>query len=320
VLGLGAALLAAQGALGAFFRYGVEFNRLLPWRGHELYQHGHGMSAYDVVYRLLAQNLLTVALAALGIFRFLRHRWASPRRLEALALVVPTLWMGCGVFLQPLPFSQTYLTFLPLLCIFAGKALADLAEASGPAGARVLGVAGLVLVLPCLGLTWDGLSGLHRPWIGLALVGLAAVAALAGWQRLQGLALVLAVIAWPLDCDGTILQMQMRGGLPRFTPNASIRNDRQLQLLGEVMVRTEPTDRILDGTSGLGTFREDAYFYWWLNHSIRSMMTPDERTTDFLDAVRRRPPKIFVNDGNTRSLSPEIRALALELGATEIRD
>ena len=216
--------------------------------------------------------------------------------------------------------AQTPLELQVFMLGLAALVAVGLAEASGPVAARGLVGAGLLLVLPCLGFTWDGLSGLHRPWMGLALVGLAAVAALAGRQRLQGLALVLGVIAWPLDCDGTIFQMRFQGGLPRFTPNASIRNDRQLELLGEVMARTEPTNRILDGTSGLGTFREDTYFYWWLNYSIRSMMTPDELGADFLEAIRQRPPKIFINDGNTRSLSPEIRTLSLQLGATEIRD
>jgi hypothetical protein len=49
-----------------------------------------------------------------------------------------------------------------------------------------------------------------------------------------------------------------------------------LQPLRFVIENTSPTDTMMDGWTGIGAFRPHAYFYWFLNPEILSMLTAEQ--------------------------------------------
>ncbi|HEX7505422.1 MAG TPA: glycosyltransferase family 39 protein [Polyangia bacterium] len=75
------------------------------------------------------------------------------------------------------------------------------------------------------------------------------------------------------------------------------RNDNQLTRLREVLERTAPTDRVMDGWEGTGVFRPHAFYYYFL-HDESLAMLPREQVDTYLDALEsgRIRPRLIAMD------------------------
>lgn len=63
---------------------------------------------------------------------------------------------------------------------------------------------------------------------------------------------------------------------------------------------------VLDGFTGYGALRRHAYYYWWINEFSLGLMTPDERGTLLLSALKKNPPAAILFDRNLRQLPPDV--------------
>ena len=68
-----------------------------------------------------------------------------------------------------------------------------------------------------------------------------------------------------------------------------------------------PNDTVLDGWTGSGVFWDHAYYYYFLHHGVRQMLTEKEKSKDVIDALRKNNTKIIIYDDNVRDLSPSVR-------------
>ena len=167
--------------------------------------------------RFVGTSAPVVALAAYwalrAVPRLLRAKGRDPGDVLLLCLVV---WLLVAVELIPAAQMQYYLMPLPIVCLFAARALDDLARRHGE---RV----------------W--------PW---------ALAALS--------VLPLANLAMDL----------------------TMTNGKQLARLRQVAETTKPTDLVMDGWQGMGVFRPNAFYYYFINDEILRMIPP-ERFNAFMD-------------------------------------
>ena len=75
------------------------------------------------------------------------------------------------------------------------------------------------------------------------------------------------------------------------------RNDNQLTRLREVLERTAPTDRVMDGWEGTGVSRPHAFYYYFL-HDESLAMLPRKQVDTYLDALEsgRIRPRLIAMD------------------------
>jgi len=294
-----------QGALNQFIEYNLLLN--LRWKVR--------FTPYGYLLRLVEQNPCLVAFGTVGLMRTLvdLFRQGTFRRGE-FVLVLNAIGLIVGLFLMPVPYTQYYLLFLPLVAILAGTLLVEAVDMLTelrerqfrwlwPSSAAV-GLLLEVLLALKLGYTLQMAEPSHLIekiyptiiWMGV-LVGV--VMLLIRGRRDWALALLLiALSVRPLD--------QMLNAF-------STRNTDTLRDIRYVIETTTPQDTVMDGWSGLGVFRPHSYFYFFLNSEVRAMI-PDQQRRELLEELRsgRIAPKLIFLDRDLGALSPGIHALLEE--------
>lgn len=140
VLGATALVLTAQGALSAFWSYGVKWNLGYASR------FGPG----PAFFRLLRDTPLVIALGGLGFFAAAKRALPGSPEANALLFWILTATVA-GLFFNPVPYGQSFLFVLPFWAV-AGAGLwvrleGALASRGGPARAAALLSLALVLGL-----------------------------------------------------------------------------------------------------------------------------------------------------------------------------
>ena len=284
----------------------VEYNLLLNLR----YPHKVGFSAMPSVKLLLRQNPIVVALGLAGLLRALIFMFRGDRFREGdFAPVLIASALVVGLFIFPTPNRQYYLMLLPLLAIFAATAIVhsldfaanQLERGEKPDGASypVEDLFGL-LVLVVFGLTLL----VARPFTpngALYLVMWITVLAGVIWllrsrAREWAFALFLAAL-----CVYPVQQM-----FQIWSP-LDTKYQETLDQIRWVMENTEPTDRLMDGFTGLGVFRPDAAYQWLLLRDARMWMSRRQYDT-FVAGLESGTiaPKLVFFDGNLRRFSDRV--------------
>jgi hypothetical protein len=85
-------------------------------------------------------------------------------------------------------------------------------------------------------------------------------------------------------------------------------NQPQVEAIAQVQQLVGPEETVLDGFSGLGTFRRHAWYYWWVNRYSLALMSPVERGPALLETLGRSPPELVILDEHLRLLPEEVIA------------
>jgi len=223
-------------------------------------------------------------------------------------LVPSVLGVLAGLFIVPVPHAQYYLLLLPLLAVFAAAGIVQVIETvyatRQTANIRrwIVGASyGLLVILVLLSVTSFG-AGSPHPFFVVAFWFCAAVcAAFFLWQQqpLAALAVFSVMISLP----------PVKRSLDAF----SWRNTDQIDQVAYVIDHTVPTDRFMDGFTGTGLFRPNAYFFWFLHVGIQNMLTGEEFRA-LLTALRtgKVKPDYIIFDKDLRRLPTAITSFFSE--------
>ena len=198
----------------------------------------------EQLIRFVGTSAPVLALAIYGAVRALPGLMRADRRDpgEALLLCL-VVWLFVAIEFIPAAQMQYYLMPLPIVCLFAARALDDLACRLG-----------------------------RRVW------------------------------AWALAALSVL-------PLVNLGMDLSMTNGKQLARLRQVAETTRPTDLVMDGWQGLGVFRPNAFYYYFINDEIL-LMIPPARFSAFMDDMEagRLRPALIVLDRRLVALGPRFRA------------
>jgi hypothetical protein len=241
-------------------------------------------------------------LAAGGACLLVREAITDRRtRPSTVVLLLTAGSMFVGLFLIPVPFPQYCLTFTPLMAILAASWLVSASRVlrDRDGGPWVTGV-WLAALTSVVVLAVVGLRAAH-PVVAAPLVYPIAVVGAVGAMLLIPLhrsrELALGAVLLVLSVYPAQWTIWMRAE----------RDDGQSAALRYVLSHSGRDAIVMDGWSGLGVFRQHAWYYWMLHPGVRAMLPAGavERLTSDLEAGRLRPD-IVILDSHLMALSPEI--------------
>lgn len=255
--------------------------------------------------RLLRQNLITTIL---GIAGFLTSLAAVMRRGAVkrgdFFLVFPLASFFAGAFIIPVPQREYFMEFLPLGALFAAYALTDFIRAFsrfGPIKSAAMKEALFrfrILILSaaiCLLLVGrNNLRLVDKNGLQLTVVLILATAVLSAFFQSR----------W--------LKILAFAGLSIYGLRQSVKywewtNHETLNNLRYVYQRVGPTETLMDGWSGVGVFRPNAWYYYFLHTEIVYML--DRPQIQQLVAGFKAgtiAPKIIFLDEFIRAISPQL--------------
>jgi hypothetical protein len=245
-------------------------------------------------------------LAAGGACLLVDEALAEPgKRTSHVFLLLNTAGVFLGLFVIPAPFPQYCLMFIPLFAILAAGFLARVARGlvgAGDAGRRSASrAAWIVATAVFVVLVVVGLRS-ARPMVLAPLVYPAVIAcavlvmvSLPLHGRREA-ALGLAVIALAVYPAQWTRWMRAEGDSGQFAE------------LRYVLTSTSPKAVVMDGWSGLGVFRQHAWYYWMLHPGVRAML-PAAAVNQLAADLRsgRVRPDLVILDENLRRLSNPVR-------------
>jgi hypothetical protein len=252
----------------------------------------------------------TLALAGLALASVCMLRQEGVR--EARFVPVIACWvLAGGLYVIPVPYMQYYLLCLPILSIFAASLLMAALGSREDHPPKLHPVA-ILLVTVCV--IWSFQMTVSSRFIpegrGHILAWITALGFIAAghvaWHRWPArLARLASFRHYALLCVLAallVLPSQRIVGLGfRWTNRA------QTERLRYIMERSRPTDAVLDGFSGYGTFRPHAYFYYFLLPELQVMLTERQRGEDVVRALDSGRTRFVVYDDYVRALRPEVQ-------------
>lgn len=270
VAGFGVPILAtlsyfwSRGALDAFIYFNLTLD--LHWKAHQ--------PPYFLLNHGFAENPSLLVFGGLGLIlegvRESRQRAFSAGKL----LILSAASLIAGLWEMPVAQEQYYLTFLPLLAIFAARFLIGVVAAVGgeyPALHRselryaiaIAFLGGTIAIL----MTRPDRIWLHPDtrWMKVSVVLLLLAGTALMFRSRSEAALTLLLCAVCL-CPYYLARVQFLND-----------NTSELRSLRYVIEQTSPSDTMMDGFSGIGVFRPHAYFYWFLNTEIVEMMPAEQK-------------------------------------------
>lgn len=209
-----------------------------------------------------------------------------------------------ALFVVPWPERQYYVTFLPLLALFAGaqiielwRMLLEFMNGQITKGMEIELVITLIALFYALWFTLGvskSMMGELLAYLVIWVLGAGVVwAALKfGWSHLA-LASLLVCISWT--------------SLVQFRDAFQLSNTNQLDEIQYVLVNTDPKATVMDGWSGIGVFRPHAFFYWFLHRRLVATLEAD--VIDNLLAGLKSgyiQPALIIFDNDLRVASPDL--------------
>jgi hypothetical protein len=290
-LGATVAYFWAHGALRAFVEDNLILN--LEWQS--------SFPRYFFVLQRFCENPVLMTLGAIGLVREIP---ATFRKLTFNAdklLMLATVGAMSGVYLLPEPWPQYYLTFVPLLCLYAAALLVFVAgKISGADRTASLPVEiAYAIALGLLCCSAIALSPIQVPHSAPVAFGVLLLAGIIVLFRAPVAGLVLLLIAFSVH---PYQQMRMQFG---ETTDAI-----QLRKLRYVLSNTRPTDTVLDSWSGLGVFRPHAYFYFFVHGGILQFISSQARQQFAADLLSGKiAPTLMIPNENLLELTPMLNTI-----------
>jgi hypothetical protein len=268
----------------------IQYNFLFNFRYKERYES-------DVLYRLLhklaSQNPILVAFGSAGVIRLLPFvfRRGSLRRGDAV-LALNALGLFLGAFLIPVPSEQYCLLFLPLVALLAGaflmEAIDKLRSLRDYFQTRVWSA---LVTLSILALV-TRLALTSRGFVSTPFMGTVALRS----PRARSLAFVLFLLA-----------LSIPPLLDAYKSRVRQVNTAKIDEIRYVIESTAPTDTVMDGFTGRGVFRPQAYYYFMLHYGVRMMLSEEDKDELLRSLVSGQiSPKLIFFDQDLRELSPPI--------------
>jgi hypothetical protein len=288
-----AAWFAAHGELAATWQH----LRLIAgeWRHHS--------PRFGFVGWVVARNLLFTGLAITGL---LGARRPATNSLDGV-LAIWTVGTLIGLWLMPVVQRQHYVLVLPLLALFAAEALLRILDRQAPwtawnRSALQIGAAVTVGLAMFYGLdpfpVVPGLPDVETYRLPSLL-----------WQCLTiGLAVFLAWWrpAWASVCVALVAL----NPLPTAWAARLNTADGQLEGMGRVMAMTGPTDTVMDGSTGWGTFRPHALRHFNLSPENSAWLEPaDKRGVVAAIESGQLAPKAVVLDLDLQVFAEDLKPL-----------
>lgn len=90
--------------------------------------------------------------------------------------------------------------------------------------------------------------------------------------------------------------------------NSDKSNTHQVKEIQYILDNTDLQDNIFDGWSGVGVFRNHAYYYYYLHPGVRQIMAPIQLSSNILKVFQEKKPKIIIYDSDVKKLSNEVRS------------
>jgi hypothetical protein len=274
-------------------------------------------SPMGYIVQLINQNPFFPVMGLAGLLANIV--WMYKREEVSKGIYIPifcTISVIVGLFILPVPYRQYYQLFLPLLAIYSAFILDkvikfDIQKIISAIKAHkqrifplifavfilMLIIAGLVFTLRMSKPSTNNLNSilkfLHlKPamlylilWIPFVI---SAIVTFIFKKREYAVILIaIGIITHPLD--------QMINQL-------SQRNDWQIANIQYILDNTSPSEAVLDGWSGYGFLRPQAYYYYFLHGEMRAMLNEKELTDDLIKSVEERNTKIIIYDGDMRAL------------------
>jgi hypothetical protein len=265
------------------------------------------VSAGSTLHWMLLRDPLLMAVAVAGVvqagFEMTHERRAS---LSMALLLFPTVSLLAGLFFIPTPYPQYMLLVLPAGAILGARFIWTLCRDLQTGGRLVRGggaVESVIVAASGLGVTVIGLY-VARPFFlhpaaypVFGITAIAAAAILASRRKVEWAAAVLVCACFAY----TAQQLRWMQG----DSNADA-----LREMRYVHAMTEPSDRVLDGFSGLSWFRLHASFYPFLHAGVRNHLSHQEAASivGILANCDQRP-KLVILDEHLIGLSPAVAPL-----------
>ena len=271
--GFAAPVLATLGyfwwrsALGDFIYYNLTLN--MHWTAHR-----PPSFLFFLRNHQFTENPSLLVFGGLGLileaFRESQQREFSVGKL----LILSSVALIAGLWELPIVQEQYYLTFLPLLAIFSGRFMIEVATViSGKYSAWDRSGSRYMIAIAFLGGTIALLTTRHdwiwahpdTRWLKESVV-LLLVAGTVLMLRARSAAALTVLLCAVCICPYYLARVQFLEV-----------NTNELQSLRYTIEKTSPTDTMMDGFSGIGVFRPHAYFYWFLDPEIVGMMTDEQK-------------------------------------------
>jgi len=256
---------------------------------------------------MLLRDPWLMAVAVAGIVHAALEMTHGRRTSLSMALLLfPTISLLAGLLFIPTPYTQYMLLVLPAAAVFGARFIWTLCKdlptgglpVRGRAGVESLSVAASGVGVAVIGMDVARPFFLHPaayPVFGIAAI--AAVAILASRRKVEWAAAILLCA-----CSAYTAQQL------RWMQGES--NAEALDEMRYVHAMTQPTDRVLDGFSGLSWFRPSASFYPFLHSGVRKRLSQQEVSViaGMLTTCERRP-KLVILDDDLRELSTAVAPL-----------
>lgn len=257
------------------------------------------------LHQLIFSSPYLIGFAVFGLLYSIRAIAEQGLRNNAEKVLVPgALGVLAGVFIVPVPHAQYFLLLLPLLALFAAAAVVQTMEklcAARQAGDRwgwivsaSLGSLGVLLLLGLISLR----AGSPHPFLVVSFWFATAVGAVffLGLQR-------------PVTALTFFSLMMSVPPLKRTMDVFAWRNTEQIRQVAYVIDHTAPTDRFMDGFTGIALFRPHAYFFCFLTAGIQRMFTDGDFNALLANLQTGEvKPDYLIYDKNLRRLPATIKS------------
>jgi hypothetical protein len=265
---------------------------------------------FHEIKRLVKQNPSFSVLSFLGLITATFQLFKAKRKMPN-GLFVPILasyFLLIGLFVIPVPHRQYYLLFLPLWAIYCGFMFDKLINYLSwkqfrglwaerkymNFGLRLFSVLILVMIFGFI-IKHNGLFTIKILaishfflWIWLLLLPFLMWAYIRDKRRFVALLLLICIVMRPF----IYTVRQFMDNKLQFRHS----NESQLEAITFILKNSNAQDTILDGWSGLGVFRNHAYYYCYLHGEIQAMLTPQEISENIIKALRSKTPKFIMYD------------------------
>jgi hypothetical protein len=265
------------------------------------------VSAASTLNWMLLRDPWLMAVAVAGLVQAgIEMRRERSTSLSTALLLFPTISLLVGLFLIPTPYPQYLLPVLPAVSVLGARFVWSLCNALSARARFVRGGSArdcFVVAASAVGAAAIGVF-VARPFFlhPAAYPALGVTTAIAVYilaSRRQG---EWATVVLLCACSAYTFQ-QLRWMQGESNADA-------LREMRYVHAMTQPTDRVLDGFSGLSWFRPHASFYPFLHPGVRNYLSAQEAAgvTEILAKCAERP-KLVILDEHLIRISPAIAPL-----------
>jgi hypothetical protein len=142
------------------------------------------------------------------------------------------------------------------------------------------------------------------------------------WSIVAGLVLVMHRRKRRASIAALLTMGMIAYPLYRITANLTPTNLDQVADVRYILSITSAEDTVLDGWTGVGFLRPQAYYFGFLHYEQQLMMSPTELVDNLIEALETRKPPVLIYDSSVQSL-PEpvqtyIRSHYLPTGQSDI--